>query len=298
MNKYRVWLLLVLCNLFWAGNYVLGKYIVAEMTPLWLTFSRWFIASLLLLIIAYFTEKPSFSAIKKEWFLLLIMGVLGVICYNLILYSALDYTSSTNASMINSLNPGIMAVFSVIFLKEKFSPLQASGVAVSLIGVFVILTQGNLDKIFEINYNRGDLLMLLAISIWTAYSVIVKKLKFVPPITATAVSSLFAVIILSPFAIAEGIDFTKISSTAILGIIFLIFFPSVCSFIFWNISIREIGASKAGVFLNLIPVFTVIITLFLGQDLSMSQIIGGLLVFAGVYVTTGALDKKLVNKGQ
>lgn len=292
-NRNRVWLMLILCNLFWAGNYVLGKYIVSEMTPLWITFSRWLAASALLLGIAHFLEKPEWNRVKAAWPTLAGMGVLGIVGYNMVLYSALNYTSATNAALVSALNPGVIVIFSALFLKEGISRMQALGIAISLTGVIVILTRGNLGQILQMEYNKGDLLMLVAIVMWTLYSVIGKRLTTVPPITATAVSALIATMIMAPFAIAQGIDIGKIGPLTMAGILYIIIFPSVGSFIFWNMSVREIGAGRAGIFLNLIPVFTAVISWILGEQITTAQISGGLLVFLGVYLTTGMLDRRL-----
>jgi drug/metabolite transporter (DMT)-like permease len=291
MNKYRVWMLLVLCNLFWAGNYVFGKYVVAEMSPLWITFSRWFLASFILVAVAYVLEKPDWRKVIKEWQILSAMAVVGIIVYTLILYSALDYTSSTNAALVSSLNPAVMAVFAAIFLKERIAKLQVLGIGISLIGVFIILTEGNLSRILQMEYNRGDLLMLAAIMMWTIYSIIGKGLRTISPITATASSSVIATIMMTPFALYQGIDLTALSPVAWTGIIYITIFPSVCSFVFWNIGVKELGANKSAIFLNLIPVFTAIISWSLGNKISAAQILGGLLVFAGVYVTTAMKGK-------
>ncbi|MBC2581373.1 DMT family transporter [Clostridium sp. DJ247] len=293
MKKYRVWLLLIICNLFWAGNYVFGKYVVAEITPLWITFSRWIGAIFLLLPVAYFIEKPKWNSLSKALPTLAIMGALGIIGYNLALYSALDYTSAINAALINALNPGVIVLFSVFLLRERISWIQVSGLVVSLIGVLVVLTRGDLVQILQVKYNKGDLIMIAAIIIWTLYSILGKRLKEIPPITATAVSALIAVLMMAPFAIYQGIDMTKITSVGMTGILYMIIFPSVCSFVFWNISIREIGASQAGIFLNFIPVFTAIISWILGNKITSAQVYGGLLVFIGIYLTTGMLERRL-----
>lgn len=293
MSKYRVWLLLVATTLFWAGNYVFGKYVLTEITPLWITFSRWLLALLFLFPIAYFLEKPKWQMVKKAWLALISMGVLGIIGYNMVLYSALEYTSSTNAALVSALNPAVIVLFSVFLLREKITRLQTLGIVVSLIGTLVVITQGNLSQILQKQYNKGDILMLAAVVVWTLYSIIGRRLTTIPPITATAVSALFATLIMAPFAIAQGIDVTKISPLALTGILYMAIFPSVLSFVFWNMSVRAIGISQAGIFLNLIPVFTAIISGVLGVRITGTQVVGGSLVFMGVYLTTGMLDRKL-----
>lgn len=291
MSKYRAWLLLVLCNLFWAGNYVFGKYVIAEMTPLWITFSRWVLALFLLFPIARFFEKPDWKKAGKAWFPLLTMAIFGVIGFNLLLYSALEYTSATNAALVSALNPGVIVLFSIFLLREKITKLQSAGLVLSLLGVFVILTKGHLGQIFHVEYNRGDLLMIASVLVWTLYSVVGKRAAGIPPITATAVSTLYAVLLMAPFAFLQGIDIEKIGPLAVTGILYMVIFPSVGSFVFWNMSVRAIGASQAGVFLNLIPVFTAAVSAMLGEAITAAQVWGGLFVFAGVYLTTGILER-------
>ena len=292
MSKYRAWLLLVATNLFWAGNYVFGKYVIADITPLWTTFSRWLLALFFLFPIAYFLEKPNWQIGKQAWLLLVSMGLLGVIGYNMFLYSALEYTTSTNAALVSAINPAVIVLFSVFLLREKISRIQTSGIVLSLIGTFVIITQGDIGQIFQREYNKGDILMLAAVVIWTLYSIVGRRLRTVPPITATAVSALFATIIIAPFALAQGINVTEIGPLAVTGILYMAIFPSVFSFVFWNMSVRAIGISQAGIFLNLIPVFTALISGILGEQITATQVLGGSLVFMGVYLTTGMLDRK------
>jgi drug/metabolite transporter (DMT)-like permease len=186
-----------------------------------------------------------------------------------------------------------MAIFAAFILKEKISRLQVLGIGFSLMGVLIILTKGNLIGVLRVGYNRGDLLMLAAILIWTIYSIISKRLKHIPPITATAASAVIATVLMAPFAIYQGIDLSILSPLAWTGILYITIFPSVFSFIFWNIGIKELGANKTAIFLNLIPVFTAIISWSLGNEITEAQLLGGLLVFTGVYITTGNWKGKL-----
>ncbi|WP_378954509.1 DMT family transporter [Pelosinus sp. sgz500959] len=292
MSKYWTWFLLVICNLFWAGNYVFGKYVIVEVTPLWITFSRWTLALFFLFPIAHYIEKPIWKEAKKDWFLLFCMGVLGVVGYNIFLYSALGYTTPTNAALVSALNPGVLVISSIILYRERISILQTMGLLVSLIGALVVLTNGEIERLLQLQFNRGDLLMVGAVIIWTLYTLIARKIA-TPPITATAISTAIAVLLMAPFAYSQGIHTEKIGDLAIIGILYMVLFPSVGSFVFWNLSVQRIGVSKAGVFLNLIPVFTAIISGILGEKVTGAQGIGGLLVFFGVYLTTGMLEQSL-----
>ncbi|PGS74410.1 EamA family transporter [Bacillus cereus] len=285
MKKYQVYLFLVLANLFWAGNYVFGKYVVAEMSPIQMTFSRWSLAILFLFPLAQWIEHPDWKKVWKEWKILLCMAILGIIGYNFLLYEALRFTTSMNAALINSINPVLIIFFSALFLKEKISLKHSFGICISLLGVLLILTNGQWQQAFQINYNQGDLLMLSAILVWTFYSILGRRIRSIPPISATAVSVLLGLLLLFPFVLTSGMKFS-LSREGMIGILYIGIFPSFASFAFWNISIRQIGASKSGVYLNLITVFTAIISVLLGKTITFIQIFGGILVFLGVYLTS------------
>jgi drug/metabolite transporter (DMT)-like permease len=180
----------------------------------------------------------------------------------------------------------------VFLLREKVSRIQASGFVLSLLGVLVILTRGNIIRVFQTEYNQGDLLVLGCVLVWTLYSIIGKRVKGVPPVTATAASTLLAAVMMLPFAIAEGIDFSTLSPLALSGILYIVLFPSICSFVFWNVSVRAVGASQAGITLNLIPVFTAMISVMLGERITQAQVWGGLLVFIGVTFASGLIDQQ------
>lgn len=136
--------LLVLANLFWAGNYICGKYVITAMEPIQINFLRWLIAATILFPLAQFIEKPDWKAILREWKVLLILSVLGIIGYNILLYDALYFTTSLDAALINSVNPAMIAIFAAWLLKEKLSKVNVLGLVVSLVGVLLVLTHGNL----------------------------------------------------------------------------------------------------------------------------------------------------------
>jgi drug/metabolite transporter (DMT)-like permease len=277
---------LVLANLFWAGNYLFGKYVVAEIGPLWLTFIRWIVAFLFLLPISYFLERPRYREIMKQfWLPLSITGILGIIGYNLLLYGALEYTSPMNAAIVNALNPAIIVILSYFLLKERLTLVNVTGFILSLAGVLFILTNGHLQWIFQTSYNRGDLMMLLAGVVWALYSIIGKKLA-VPPITATACSVFSSIVLLFPFLFLQPFPLAGLSGKGWIGISYICLFPSVFSFLFWNLSVKKVGPSYAGIYLNLIAVFTAMITFLLGGKITASQLIGGAFVLIGVYLAT------------
>ena len=285
LGKYRNALFLILAVLFWAGNYIAGKYVVTELTPLQLTFVRWFIAIFLLLPIAQWRERPDWKQVLIEWKKLLALAILGIIGYNFVLYEALRFTTPLNAALINSINPVTIFLFSSLLLHERISPINILGLLISLTGVLVVLTDGQLQQILRIDYNIGDLLMLIAILSWTFYTLIGRKMHGIPPISALTVSSLFGLILLFPFAMLSGFP-PALTNGTWGGILYIALFPSVGSFLLWNMAVLKIQANQAGVYLNLLPVFTAMLSMLTGNTVTFVQIVGGFLVFAGVYLTT------------
>jgi len=291
LKKYKVWILLILCVLFWSGNYIFGSLVVSELTPIGLTFIRWLFASVILLMVAQKIEKPDWKEVFEQWPKILALSLFGVTGYNLLLYYALYYTSPLNASLVNSFNPGLIAIVSAIYLKEKITMHHIFGIFISFLGVLIVLTKGNLLQALTTEYNTGDLLIIAAVISWTVYSIISKKLTTVPPITSTGVSGLITALMLFPFAMNNGVSYLNMSTLALTAVIYIVLFPSMLSFVLWNVGVREIGAAKTGIFLNLNPVFTAFISWSMGREITWVQITGGILVFTGVYITTAFKGK-------
>jgi drug/metabolite transporter (DMT)-like permease len=295
--KHKAWFLLVLCNLFWAGNMIFGGYTSSEFPPVWITFLRWIIALFFLIPMAHIIEKPSWFRIWKEnWLLILMMSVTGIAIYNAMTYTSLQYTSPTNGSLINSLTPALIMLFSLIVLHERINGIQFIGLVASFLGVLIVLTKGNLMQVFFTHYNKGDGIMIVAILFWTAYSLISKRAKHLPSITLVTLTAVVGSVIMLPFLFFQPLHPEKITTLGIGGILYLGIFPSVFSFIFWSKGINSLGATIAGVSMNLIPIFTVVIALILGQQLILSQVIGGFIVIIGMLLTSMKRKQKTFKK--
>lgn len=274
---------LVLATLFWSGNYVVGKAAVASMTPLDLTFWRWTLAALPLLGLARFVEKPDWRAVLRRWPVLLLLSVLGMSGYTLLLYSALGFTSAVNASLITAANPALIVVLAVVVLGEKTTRLGWLGIAMGLLGVLLVLTRGEPERIFNLSVNSGELLMIGAIVVWGIYTIIARRLD-VPPIAATAVQVAMAAVTLAPFALALHVRLPDAPAEA-WSLAYIAAFPSLGAYLFWNLALKTTPPGTAGNYLNLMVVFTAVITVALGTPLTLVQAAGGILVVAGVLLT-------------
>lgn len=276
-------LYLVLATLFWSGNFVVGEAAVASMTPLELTFWRWALAAVPLLLLAQFVEKPDWSAVLRRWPALLILSVLGMSGYTLLLYTALGFTSAMNASLITAANPALIVVMAIVLLGEKTTRLGWLGIGLGLLGVLLVLTKGELHRILSLSTNTGELLMVGAIVVWGFYTIIARRLGL-PAIAATAVQVVLATVTLAPFALALNVEFPDTPAEG-WSLAYIAIFPSLGAYLFWNLALRSTPPGPAGNYLNLMVVFTAVITLAMGTPLTLVQVFGGLLVVAGVLLT-------------
>ncbi|MCU1547209.1 MAG: multidrug transporter [Arthrobacter sp.] len=283
IQSVKASLYLVLATLFWSGNFVVGQAAVATMAPLDLTFWRWTLAAGPLLLLAHFVEKPDWAAVLRRWRVLLLLSVLGMSGYTLLLYSALGHTSAMNASLITAANPALIVVMAIFLLGEKTTRLGWIGICLGLLGVLLVLTRGELQRVFSLSINTGELLMIGSIVVWGFYTIIARRLD-IPAIAATAVQVAIATVTLAPVALATNV---RLPETAAEGwsLAYIALFPSLGSYLLWNLALKSTPPGTAGNYLNLIVVFTAIITVAMGTPLTAVQVVGGLMVVAGVLLT-------------
>ncbi len=284
MKHAKVYLFLVLANLFWAGNFVFGAMVVTQISPVSLTFIRWLCASVLLVPLAWLIERVSWRRALAEWRLHALQSALGLVGFTLFVYWALGFTTPVSAAVISATNPAMIALAAAMFLGDRLAASRIVGLVLSFAGVLVVLSGGSVARILESGFNPGDLLIVAAVLVWTAYSLIGRRVK-TPPVTATAVQAVFAIVLMLPLVLAFGVQLPT-DAAGFTGLAYIILFPSVASYALWNIGAGRIGPARAGVFLNLLPVFTVLISVLLGAELSPAHLVGGVLVLAGVYLTS------------
>lgn len=271
-------------TLFWAGNYVVGAGAVQSIDPLSLVFLRWSLAVVPLLVIAQLVERPCWRSVLAAWPWLASLSVLGLLGYNLLLYFALEHTDAFNASLINAFNPALITLAAAVFLGERLSPTAVAGVLAALAGVLVVISGGDFGRLVTAGFGTGEVLMLGAIAVWTAYTVTGRLAPKVPPITATAVQAALTVALLAPVRFATGGPVLPATGSALASLLFIAVFPSVLSYLLWNRALTVLPAGGAGVFLNLITVFTAVLTVLAGHVHTPAQIIGGAIVIGGVAV--------------
>lgn len=291
-NKMNGFLLLILANMIWGGNFVIGRMGVDYFPPVFFSLMRWIIAFLVLTPFMIKQLKHDLAILKKHKRILLLLAVTGVAGYNTIIYFALQYTTSINASVVNSTSPLCIALLAVFILREKLLAHQAAGIILSVFGILFVISKGSIDVFLSWKINDGDFYVLAAVFLWALYSVIGKKYAdILPLLSAFYVTVFLGILLLAPISMFEYIwmEAAKpVFTLSSIGILLYVgFLASIMAFLSWNFGVRIIGAAKAGVFLNLLPVFAIIFALgFTQEKLYFYQVIGGGIVIIGVVLSS------------
>lgn len=218
------------------------------------------------------------------------MSVFGISRYNGLLYFALNHTTSINAAIVNSITPVFIAGFSFLILRQSLTVAQLLGIVISILGFVMTIAQGSWEQLLDLRFNLGDLLVIAAVVCWSVYSVLLKKYANVlPRFSAFCITVLLAVVSLSGFSAAERPNLsvlTQWDGTVVFILLYIGIAAAIVSFLAWNVAIERVGAAAAGIFYNLIPLFSIFFaTMFLGESVFWYQIAGGVLVVAGVLVS-------------
>ncbi len=287
---HHPYLLLILTTLFWSGNMVVGRAIRGEVPPFALAFWRWAIALALTLPLALPHLRAQWPQLRKGWKAVLLLGLLGVGGYNTLAYIALQYTGATNASLLNSFIPVATIALSWAFLDKRLRGIEWLGVLASLAGVTAIVSRGELATLLALTPNVGDLWMLGAVFVWALYTIGLQwRPTGVHPMLLLAAFTLVGLLALAPayaWEMAQGRQ-VVLSGGSTLGIVYIGTLPSFVGYVFYNRAVGEVGASKASLFIHLMPVFgTVLATLFLGEIPRLFHGVGIGQIFVGIYQTT------------
>jgi len=291
MQNIKAYIFLVLCTLFWAGNFIVGKVAsLFEIPPFSLNFYRWLIAFIILFPFTYTKITENFHEIKKKIIPLSIMGFTSITIFNSVVYYSLNFTQVLNGVLMISTIPVLIIFFSSCFTNEKIKINQILGVITSLIGVLIIITKFQLNTLLSLNLNKGDLWILVAMISWATYSIMVKEKKInLDPLALLQTLIFIGLIFLIPFYLYElhNAQFLKLNIPVLLTVGYVVIFAGIGAYIFWIGAIKIIGPSRSGVFLHLMPVFSRLMAIFLlGERLANFHIFGALFILTGIIVST------------
>ena len=275
----------ILTALFWGGMYVAARVIAADVPAFSASFLRFLMAGGLLLFI--WLASPNTGLPRgREWIVLIILGLSGAALYNFLFFNGMATVSAGRGAVIITTNPLFTAVFARILFKEKMPFSKALGILVAAFGAVLVITRGHPLTLFSSALSHGDFLLFGAALCWSAYSLCNKLVRDLSATTTITFTCIFGCIMLFPFAVQEGIFFhlVEYSWQAWLALIYVAVCCTVLSFIWFNQGIMHLGAQRASLFINLVPVFTVFMgAIILKESLELSMLAGVIIVCAGVF---------------
>ena len=290
MQNTKAYIMLVCATLFWAGNFMVGKFaFLTNIPPMSLVFYRWSLVWLILLPFTFKEIIKSKEIILKNLPLLFFLALTSVGLFNSFTYLSLVHTQVINASLFNTAIPAIIILLYFLFKIEKTNKYQILGLIISVLGILSIITKLNLEIILSLNFNKGDLIMIGGVITWGLYSSFLKRKTFtLPLLTLVHVLCSFGLIFIFPqfiyeFSQGQIIDFDM---ELFYILIFLALFPSIGSYYCWAGAVSIIGANRAGIFLSLIPLFSTIMAItFFNEKFQFFHLIGALLIIIGLFLS-------------
>ena len=287
----KAYIFLILTTLFWSGNFIVGKAAsFYEIPPFTLNFYRWVFAWL---ILSPFTLKEIIT--KKNYIfenikLILILGITSITIFNSIVYYSLNFTQVISGVLMISTIPVMIILFCWLFKIEKANIYQILGVIFSFLGVIVIITKANFNLLLNLNFNKGDLWMVIAMFSWAMYSALLRKKKFELSQLSLLQTIISAglIFLLPAYLIELALGYrASIELPFILTLSYVVLFPGLASFILWIKGISIIGSNRSGIFLHLMPIFSTILAIIIFNEKFMFyHLIGAILIISGIILSS------------
>ena len=283
------YLLLCITAACWAGNAIVGRLAAGHIPPVTLSFLRWSLAFFIILPFAWKHLKRDWVAIRGKLVIMILVSVTGIGVFNTLQYWSLEYTTALNTLLLQSAGPLIVAVWSLVLLGVRLTPAQAVGVLLSLAGVLVILTGGDVTALTNIQFNKGDLIFLVALTSFGLYSVLTLKRPAIHGLSFAAFTFGAGSAALIPLLIYELLTRPVVTFDAqnLLTLFYVAVFPSIVAYLCFNRGVQLIGANRAAPFFHMVPVFGAAMAMvFLGEQPHVFHVIGFALVLTGVYIAS------------
>lgn len=284
LPRPRVYALLMIVLLLWAGNSIVGRAVHEDIGPFSLAFLRWAGASAILLPFALGRVRADWRAVRRHWPRILLLGALGVGAFNAFLYSGLRHTAATNALLIQAAIPMLVLVFDFVFFRSRASLLQIGGVAIAAVGATMIVVQAQPARLLALDFGEGDLLILAAVVCWSLYTALLRLRPPIAPLSFLTLTFLVGVAAMAPLALTEWQSFPiRPTPAAIGGVAYVAVLPSIVAYMLFNRAVAEIGSADAGQVISLQPLFGALIAAtLLGEALHPYHLAGMALILVGI----------------
>ena len=287
-------LMLTVPPLLWAGNAVVGRLVSDLVPPITLNFLRWSIAFFILLPLAGNLLKPS-SPLWPSWRRFAVLSLLGVGCYNALQYLALQTSTPLNVTLVAGSTPVFMLAIGALFFKTPVRPAQWLGAALSIVGVLVVLSRGNVEQLMQVSFVVGDIYILLATLCWALYSWLLSQRNEPDEIRSNWAAFLMAQVIfgLGWAGMFTGAEWALTDAHITWGpplfaaLAFVSVGPAVLAYRCWGLGVQTAGPAVAGFFSNLTPLFAAIMsTVFLGDLPKVYHVVAFGLIVSGILVSS------------
>lgn len=281
----NAYLLLATAGLFWAGNHVVGRAIAGQVPPAGLSVFRWILVIAILVPFVRNSWRRDWASFVERPAAIVMLALIGGALFGTLQLMALNFTAAVNVAVINSVAPALIVLASVVIFADRVRAVQLFGIGLSLCGVFVIVAQGSWARLVGLTVNHGDLLVIFNMSLWAIYSAC---LRLKPDISGfgfmMAIAAISAVANV-PFAVWEHAAGLPLQLTwpTVLAVIYTAVFTSFLAYAAWTRGVELIGASRAGAFLHLVPIYGALLAwVFLGERISLFHVAGLVLILSGV----------------
>jgi len=284
---------LLLTAVFWGGTFIAGRQVSQHLGSFSIAFLRFAVASGFLLSLARIREGKLVLPDRRQVIPVILLGMTGVFTYNVLFFKGLQRIEAGRAALIVATCPAFIALASSILLKERFNLTKAVGIPLSILGAVIVISRGHLGQLAAGGVGRGELYILGCVLSWAAYSLIGKVVMGrLSPLVSVAYSSLVgAAALLVPAALFDGLmsNLARASLPDWTSIVYLAVFGTVIGFVWFYEGVKMIGPTRAGLFINFVPISAVILAgLILHEPVTPSLAVGAALVLSGVYLTNRA----------
>ena len=289
-KKYLAYSLLVLATLFWSGNFIVGKFATLfQIPPLTLNVFRWISVWLILIPFTFKEIFINLPSIKKKWLVISFMGIITISTFNSVVYFALNYTQVINAVLVLAAIPAATIVLSSLMNIEKTNFFQIFGLFLSIIGIGSIISNGDIQKIISLNFNKGDLWMLVCVFTWALYSTLLKKHKFkFSQFSLIQLMVSVGIIFLIPQFFYEksiGLE-VNFNKPFFLILFYVVVFPAIVAYYCWQKGIEIIGPNRASMFIQLMPLFSAVMAIIIfNEKFELYHFAGAAFIVSGIYLS-------------
>ena len=289
-KNYLAYTYLTLAALFWSGNFIIGKFATLfEVPPLTLNFLRWVMVWFILIPFTIKEVISKKSYIIKNFLVIGLMGVLSISTFNSVVYFALNFTQVINAVLMLSAIPVVIIIFSSLMKIEKTNIFQISGLILSITGVGTIISNADIQKIVSLNFNKGDLWMIICVLSWSLYSTLLKKNKSeLSQFALIQIMVSVGLVFLVPQFLYEqsiGLDFT-INKAFIFILLYVVIFPAIAAYYCWQKAIDLIGPNRSAMFIQLMPLFSALMAILIFKEkFQLFHFIGATFIVSGIYLS-------------